>query len=134
MSVGGNRRPFPLRALVLAFTLIYMAPAQLGEVKRVTVRVLESYARARLSFVYDSLEFHALGFQRAHGIVDGAAQLEADRHGPFAAGSRVFRSRMQADGQPFAGLHRSPVVAKAILQLQSEHLGIEADRGVHIRN
>src|SRR6202161_4560519 len=111
-----------------------MAPAQSGEVKRVAVRVLESYERSGLAFVYDALELYALGFQRAHGIVDGAAQLEADRHGAFAAGSRVFGSRMQADGQPFASLHRSPVVAKAILQLQSEHLGIEADRSVHIRN
>src|ERR1700678_3477740 len=75
MSAGGNRRPFPLRALVLAFALIDGAPTQLGEVKRVTVRVLESYERTGLSFVYDPLELHALAFQRAHGIVDGAAQL-----------------------------------------------------------
>src|ERR1700722_19567656 len=46
----------------------------------------------------------------------------------------MFGSRMQADGQPFTYLDGSPMVTEAVLQLQSEHLSIEADGSVHIRD
>ena len=61
--------------------------------------------------------------------------MASNLHRAFCAWPRVFRRRrMQADEERGTGLHSGPVVSEAVGELETKHLGVETDRGIHVRD